>query len=186
MVSTYFFPAAGRRERGVARGAPRTAPRATGRTYGLPRAVADLPAGLLIATVEVDATPERVFRALASGEITRWWARSGVFDTRQWSGDVRPGGHWHASGVARGQPYTLEGEFLEVDPPLGLVHTWSAPGSSAPATTVAYVLEDATQGTRLTLRHAGFASRATCENTAMGWETSLAELVRMLASDAGG
>jgi hypothetical protein len=32
-------------------------------------------------SVEVAASPERVFRALASNEITEWWVRPGVFDT---------------------------------------------------------------------------------------------------------
>jgi hypothetical protein len=36
---------------------------------------------------------ERVFQALASEEIITWWARPGVFDTREWSGEVRVGGH---------------------------------------------------------------------------------------------
>ena len=31
--------------------------------------------------------PERVFQALASNEISEWWLRPGVFDTREWTGD---------------------------------------------------------------------------------------------------
>jgi hypothetical protein len=38
------------------------------------RAVADLREGLILASVEVAASPERVFRALASNEIL--WSRS--------------------------------------------------------------------------------------------------------------
>ena len=61
------------------------------------RAVADLAEGLILASVEVAAPPERVFRAVASKEITEWWVRPGVFDTREWSGDVRAGGRWRAA-----------------------------------------------------------------------------------------
>jgi len=75
------------------------------------RAVADLKEGLVLASVEVAASPQRVFQALASNEITGWWVRPGVFDTREWTGDVRAGGRWRASGMARGQPYVQEGEF---------------------------------------------------------------------------
>ncbi len=66
-------------------------------TIATARAAADLSEGLVLATVEVKAPPERVFRALASEEVTRWWVRPGVFDTRRWSGDVRRGGRWRAS-----------------------------------------------------------------------------------------
>src|SRR5262247_4825402 len=98
--------------------------------YSPARAVADLTEGRILASVEIAAPPERVFRALSSKEIVDWWVRPGVFDTREWSGDVRVGGRWRASGMARGEPYVLEGEFLEVDPPRKLVHTWQRPGAS--------------------------------------------------------
>src|SRR6266705_5908770 len=86
-------------------------------TRSTARAAADLADGLIIASVEVAAAPERVFEALASNEVTGWWVRPGVFDTREWSGDVRVGGHWRASGVGGDKPYVLEGEFIEVDAP---------------------------------------------------------------------
>src|SRR6266403_5504106 len=105
------------------------------------RAVADLTEGQILASVEIAAPPERVFRALASKDIIDWWVRPGLFDTRQWSGDVRVGGHWEASGMGGGRPYALEGAFLEVEPPRKLVHTWSPAGALAAATTVAYLLE---------------------------------------------
>ena len=37
------------------------------------RAVADLTEGYVLASVEIGAAPERVFRALASDEIVDWW-----------------------------------------------------------------------------------------------------------------
>src|SRR5260370_41393651 len=78
------------------------------------RAVADLAEGQLLACVEIAAAPERVFRALTSKEITAWWVRPGVFDTREWSGDVRVGGRWRAAGMFRGQPHAQEGEVIEI------------------------------------------------------------------------
>src|SRR5260221_217631 len=106
---------------------------------GAAKALANLAEGEILATVEIAAPPERVFRALASKEIIDWWVRSGVFDTREWTGDVRKGGRWRASGVARGQPYVLEGEFLEVQPPTKLVHTWQRVGMPSAPTTVTYL-----------------------------------------------
>jgi uncharacterized protein YndB with AHSA1/START domain len=148
---------------------------------GNARAVADTAQGDLLASVEVAAPPERVFRALASKEITNWWVRAGVFDTRDWAGDLCIGGRWHASGIARGQPYEIEGEFLEIDPPRKLVHTWHLVGTPNAPTTVAYDLERTDGGTRVTLRHAGFTSAQTCTNTAIGWETSFEQLAETLA-----
>jgi uncharacterized protein YndB with AHSA1/START domain len=147
------------------------------------RAVADLGEGLILATVEIAAPPERVFAALASQEVLHWWVRPGVFDTREWSGEVRVGGRWRASGVGRGQPYVLEGEFLEIDPARRLVHTWRLAGAPASAaSTVSYRLEPIEGGTRLTLRHSGITTRDACMNNCLGWETSLAQLAEWLPS----
>lgn len=146
------------------------------------RAAADLAEGFLLATVELAAPPDRVFRALVSDEVIRWWVRPGVFDTREWSADVRAGGRWRAGGVGGGKPYVLHGEFLEVDPPRKLVHTWQLAGVPGTASTATYVLEPAGDGTRITLRQSGFQSREACLSTAVGWETSFNELSRVISS----
>ena len=121
---------------------------------GVARAVADVVERELLGSVEVPAPPERVFRALASKEITQWWVRPGVFDTREWTGDVRVGGRWRAPGIARGNPYALEGEFTTVDPPQKLVHTWIAVGQPVAPMKVIYHLEKIDTGTRITVRPA--------------------------------
>jgi uncharacterized protein YndB with AHSA1/START domain len=72
------------------------------------RAGADPAEGLILANVDLPASPERVFQALTSrDEIVVWWVRPGVFDTREWSGDLRVGGTWRASGVGGGRPYAI-------------------------------------------------------------------------------
>ncbi len=144
------------------------------------RTVADLHAGQVLATAQVAVSPERAFRALASREIVEWWVRPGVFDTREWTGDVRVKGGWRASGLSKGQPYALAGEFLEVDPPRKLVHSWQGVGAPGEPTTVTYLLEPVEGGTLITLRHTGFTSRDTCTNTCVGWETSLERLAEIL------
>ena len=144
-------------------------------------AVADLSTGEIVASVEIAEIPERVFRALASEEITGWWVRPGVFDTREWTGDVRVGGRWRAAGLTRGQPYVQEGAFLEIDSPRRLVHTWNGVGQPEAPSTATYVLEPiGAERTRVTLRHAGFASRDTCSAFAAGWETSFRRLAEIL------
>jgi uncharacterized protein YndB with AHSA1/START domain len=152
-------------------------------TNGTSRAVADLPEGCVTATVEVEVPPERAFRALTSKEIVAWWFRPDVFNTTDWTGEVRPSGSWRSEGGGRRGPYALEGEFLEVQPPRRLVHTWRAVGPATGTTTVTYLLEPTAVGTRITLRHTGFASRDRCAATATGWETSLQRLAEHLAPE---
>lgn len=132
-----------------------------------------------VVVAELPATPDRVFSALTSDEITQWWVRPGVFDTREWSGDVRAGGTWHASGIGRGNPYAIDGEFLEVDAPRKLVHTWQLSGLPL-VTTVTYELEPTDGGTRVTLRHAGCPSQEVYDANRIGWETSFEALRRLL------
>jgi uncharacterized protein YndB with AHSA1/START domain len=155
----------------------------TGIGRGAARAVADLSGGVVLATVEIAAPAERVFEALASDEIIRWWGRPGVFDAREWQGDVRVGGRWRASGSGvGGQPWSLEGEFLEVVPPSKLVHTWHTPGTGVEPSVVTYLLEAIDGGTRVTLRHTGIAVRDQCMGAGLGWESCLHRLAEQLGS----
>jgi uncharacterized protein YndB with AHSA1/START domain len=149
---------------------------------GVPRAVADLSEGRILASLEIAAAPERVFTALSSKEITKWWVRPGVFDTREWTGDLRVNGRWRASGMTRGQPYVQEGEFLAVESPRRLVHTWDGVGTKEAPSKVTYRLDPVEGGTRLTLRHEGFASSEVCRAFAIGWETSFNQLREILSS----
>ena len=103
-------------------------------------------------------------------------------------GDVRVGGRWRASGMDSGRPYVIEGEFLEVDPPRKLVHTWHSVGAPGKPATVTYLLEPLNGETRITLRHSGLAAPGMCINTCIGWETSferLAEILEMERAEIG-
>jgi uncharacterized protein YndB with AHSA1/START domain len=146
------------------------------------RAVADLVDGRIVAAAELAAAPERVFQALASREIVEWWVNPGVFDTREWTGDVRVGGRWRASGIARGAPYAIEGEFLEVDPPRRLVQTWHVAGAPGTPSTVTCLLEPIAGGTRLTVHHAGLAAPDQQSNVGAGWRSSLDRISDILSA----
>ena len=143
-------------------------------------AAADLAAGQILATVELNASAERVFRALSSRDIIDWWVRPGVFDTTEWEGDVRAGGRWRSAGTGRGKPYVLEGEFLEVDAPRKLVQTYHLAGTPFAPTLVSFCLEPVGQGTRVTLRHTGFTSGPLCEANRAGWEACFERLGEIL------
>lgn len=148
------------------------------------RAAADLSAGLILATVEVATIPERVFAALTSADVIDWWVRPGVFDTRTWQANLTTGGPWRTTGLGPRGPYELTGQYLEVDSPRRLAHTWEDPEAPGITSTVTYELSGSETGTRITLRHQGeFASPLVCANIAIGWETSFAHLAQILAGD---
>ena len=151
---------------------------------GEPRAVADLAGGFILGTVEVDAEPKHLFSALTSDAVTSWLVRPGVWDTRTWEGDVRPGGEWATSGVSPRGPFGITGTYQVVESPHRLVQTWQmALHGSADGipeilfdSEVEYVLSSVDAGTRLTLRHTGFSGADQCARNCLGWETSLTAL----------
>ncbi len=153
-------------------------------TSGKAGVAADVREDEMTMSVEVAASPERVFRALASREITAWWVRPGVFDTREWTGDVRPGGRWRAGGMSWGQPYAVSGEFVQVDAPRRLVHTWDGMGPGGGASSLSYELEPLERGTRISFRQSGFVSAGARRNFAAGWETSFERLQEILEHEA--
>ena len=139
------------------------------------RAVADMNAGTIVATVEIAVPPERVFRALASDELPQWWGAPELYRTTRWTGDLRVGGAWRTDGVgADGSAFHVEGEYLEIDRPRRLVQTWRPSWDPGSNTTFSYDLEAIEGGTRITVRHGGFAGRAeACQGHAAGWERVL-------------
>lgn len=142
------------------------------------RAIADVTVGTILATIDIAVPPERVFRALTSEEVTRWWGADDMYRTTGWVGDLRVGGHWRADGKGHdGQPFSVEGEFLEIAPPRRLVQTWKPDWDPGAPTTITYDLAPIPGGTRVTVRHEGFAGRAeSCAAHAGGWERVLAWL----------
>ncbi len=136
------------------------------------QAVADAETGTVLAMVEIGAAPERVFEALVRTEdVLRWWGSEQAFRTTAWEADVRVGGKWRAEGkMTDGRPYIVQGEFTDVAAPHRLVFTWRSEWDAPHETQVTYMLDAIEGGTRLTLRHEGFAGRAAaCQNHTTGW-----------------
>jgi uncharacterized protein YndB with AHSA1/START domain len=152
----------------------------------VPRSVADVTGGTILATVDIAAPPERVFQALSTAEVVQWWGSAELYQTTEWTGDLRVGGAWTARGKgADGVAFSVGGEFLEVSPPRKLVHTWKAAWDGDHVTTITYLLDPVEGGTRLTLRHEGFAGRPdSCAGHAEGWERVLGWLRGHLAPAA--
>lgn len=147
------------------------------------RAVADLTSGVILASVEIAAEPERVFRALCSEEIASWWGSPETYRVTRWTGDVRPGGWWRSEGAsADGTTFAVGGDILEVEPPTLLVQTWRYEHKAGDITTVRFQIDAIDGGARVTVRHSGFTNRVACESHERGWERVLRLLSAFLAS----
>src|SRR6185437_2284594 len=96
--------------------------------------------------------------------------------------ELRKGVAWRASGRgADGSPFVVEGAFVEIDPPRKLVMTWKPGWDGGHTTTLTYRLEPTDRGTRVTVRHEGFAGRPeACRSHGAGWELVLGWLERGL------
>ena len=80
----------------------------------------------IVQEITIHARAERVFQALTDpAERVKWWGAEGRFQTTQMESDLRPGGKWlmRGNGVG-GRPFTVKGEYRQVEPPRLLVFTW--------------------------------------------------------------
>jgi uncharacterized protein YndB with AHSA1/START domain len=148
------------------------------------------------AEIFIAAPPERVFAALTDPAQTRcWWGQEGVYRITESKVDLRPGGKWRSDGVGSdGTPFYVEGEYLEIDPPRLLVHTWISSYGGALKTVVRWELEPtdvhglhpsgpkrAGTGTLVKVRHEGFAGAPQqAMSHAEGWKRVLGWLQEFL------
>jgi uncharacterized protein YndB with AHSA1/START domain len=142
-------------------------------------------------TVEmlIAAPPARVFQAITDPKQTaQWWGQKGLYRLTSTQADVRIGGKWFSEGVSeKGESFRVEGEYLEIDPPRLLVHTWTPSYSNLRRTVVRWELEPrelhglhhagpAKVGTStlVRIRHSGFAGNIEqCEGHGEGWKRVL-------------
>jgi uncharacterized protein YndB with AHSA1/START domain len=135
--------------------------------------------------VVIAAPPDRVFQAITDpSQLLGWWGQRGIYHGTKWSTDLRPGGQWRSEGVSDtdGSAFHVSGEYLEVDPPRLLVHTWIASWSGPLKTVVRWELEPAAGGTLIRLQHSGFtgageAAKAHYEGwqRVLGWMQAFVE-----------
>ena len=140
------------------------------------RALANVDGGVVKAEIELAAPPERVFRSLTdASELVAWWGADEMYRTKDWVIDLRPGGKWSTRAVnADGTESTVDGEYLEVDPPRRLVYTWRPSWDDYAVTTIEYELRPIASGTRLLVTHSGFGDRGTAAaGTGEGWKRVL-------------
>jgi uncharacterized protein YndB with AHSA1/START domain len=151
----------------------------------------------VIAEIFVAAPQERVFQAITDpAQSSQWWGKKGMYRVIGGHADVRPGGKWITKGVREdGTPFHVEGEYLEIDPPRLLVHTWNPSYEDLKTTVVRWELEPRTvhglqqsgphkmgMGTLVKIQHSGFAGnvKAASDHGAgwkrvMGWMQAFVE-----------
>jgi uncharacterized protein YndB with AHSA1/START domain len=143
----------------------------------------------IFAEIFIAAPPARVFEAITDpNQMPQWWGQHGIHRITAWKADLRPGGKWSSVGAhADGTPFTIEGEYLEIDPPRLLVHTWIPSWTGPLQTVVRWELEPhavhglhpsgprkAGTGTLLKVRQEGFASApAHLAGHSEGWKRVL-------------
>lgn len=152
------------------------------------RGVAGTEEGVVLATVDVQVPPERAFRALTTDELERWWGSPDTYRMRRWSSEVRVGGRWSVDTIMGGNALHATGQFLEVDAPRKVVQTrkyeFDHPRLGRRDTTVTYRFDPIPNGTRVTVRHDGFAGLPdAAEEHAYGWERVLGWLEAYLRSE---
>src|SRR5580693_3259776 len=81
----------------------------------------------IVTEITIEATPERIFDALTvPAERLAWWGGgSAIFKTEAMDSDLRVGGKWEMRGMTGERPFSITGEYREVDRPRALAFTWS-------------------------------------------------------------
>lgn len=144
----------------------------------------------VVGEIFIAAPPERVFQAITDPkQMPQWWGQQGLYRVTEWKADLRPGGKWSSVGAgADGTAFRVDGEYLEVDPPRLLVHTWIPSYGDQLKTIVRWELEPHTihgmhhggpakmgTGTLVKIRHEGFAADGQgALSHAQGWKRVLA------------
>lgn len=142
------------------------------------------PGGL---TLEIEAalaeSPEQVFRCLTDPELlARWWGPHG-FTTPEIDLDLRVGGRYRLTmRPPDGAAFHLAGEFLEIEPPQRLAYTfrWEEPVPDDRETVAVLGLRATNDGSRVSLRQAGFATEERVALHRSGWTDSFDKLRELL------
>jgi uncharacterized protein YndB with AHSA1/START domain len=149
----------------------------------------------VVAEIEIDASPERVFAALTDpAQLFVWWGKEPSNELTVFEMDARPGGHWRFScrpvagadhgevaeqlkrnqgQESRNQEYEAHGEVVEYDPPRLLVWSWIANWHEHPeqATIVRWELTPTESGTLVQVTHTALAQEAIArKDYGNGWK----------------
>lgn len=158
------------------------------RLAGVTRALTTPGAGIGAERVSVErevmlnAGRETVWKLLVQPKsATRWMGLSARFE-------LKVGGRYKLEVLPE---RVAAGEFLKIDPPRRLVHTWGWDGEThgtvpPGSTVVSYGLTEVGHQTRLQLRHSGLPSIDTAGSHSRGWAHYLPRLVAVASGNTPG
>ena len=117
----------------------------------------------IIQEIVIKASAERIFEALTNPvQRTKWWGAEGRFQTTHMESDLRPGGKWmmRGNGIG-GRPFTIRGEYRQIEPPRLLIFTWLPDWQEdAFETLVRFDLIENNGITAVRLTHSGLATES--------------------------
>jgi len=89
--------------------------------------------------------------------------------------ELRLGGSWQSKGEgADGAPFSVQGEFLEIDPPHEPILTWSCDWGDKHRKKLTHRFQLTLEGTKLTIRDEGFKDRPeACDSHSEDWNLVL-------------
>ena len=150
-------------------------------------AVGEVIEGTVHAVVNIAAPPERVFRALTQpGELAAWWGSPELYQTFDWSVDLRPGGKWSCSArtTADQKLATVGGEYRAIEPPHLLEFTWLASWEEFRPSVVRIEIQATSGGARVVVVHRGqFANAEARDGIDDGWKRVLGWMADHLARE---
>ena len=116
--------------------------------------------------------------------FAQWWGPKG-FSIPSAELDVRVGGRYRiAMQPPEGEPFSLSGEFREVERPVRLVYTfrWEPPDPDDRETVVTLTLRALGTSTELTVDQGAFATEARRSLHERGWSETLDRLEQLLST----
>ncbi len=117
----------------------------------------------IIQEITITATAERVYEALTDpSQRVRWWGAEGRFQTTHMESDLHVGGKWMMEGIGLGgKPFTVRGEYRQIERPRLLVFTWLPDWQEdATESLVRVDLEEKEGVTTVRLTHSGLGSES--------------------------
>lgn len=131
---------------------------------------------VMIKTIYLKASPEKVWRHLTEKELlARWFHETNRDLTETVSFE------YFSFDIEKEDRKLMWGDVLEVDPPTKLVHTFTHQWLKGVVTTVTWELAPFDGGTQLTMTHAGISEFSELTGHDKGWDEHLARLRMMLS-----
>ncbi len=149
---------------------------------GYDRRVAQSDALTLEISRVLAAVPSVVFGAFSdSSELVKWWGPQG-FTIPSVDFEPRVGGRYRIEmQPPQGDPFSLIGEFREVEPPARLAYTfvWEDPDPDDVATLVTLLFRDLGESTEVALTQGPFKTEARRALHRDGWTDSFDKLEKL-------